>query len=304
MRVTAVSALLLAIAATLGRHPPTPDLGPGVVTALALIIVLALSSEFSTITVGSFLALKREVKLERKRASAYRCQVRELRVSIASLTASMQQIQTTTTRIHNGDVYVREAREESVRTKQDEESQAESAQEQPIAATPKSADETPKTNPARTPDADVARRERRTAAMQHEAALKRFATSIGVSETELLPYAQIEAPGPLDPISSHSPLFDAYLKRGSEEFFIEVVTSTPDFHRLRLRLYEMIAKVYLYRQMSNKAVRLVTIIVPELRGSRVPPEVTQIRLSELFGPAVASRLVEFRIDASAPPVVE
>jgi hypothetical protein len=304
MRVTAAIALLLAIAATLSRHPPTPDLGPGVVTALALVIVLALSGEFSKITIGSFLALKREAKLERRRASAYRSQVRDLRASIASLTASMQQIQTTTTRIHNGDVYVREARPESVKTEEAEELEAESAQEQPSAVTSTPVDETPKQDPAIALQDDIKRRALQIAVMQHEAALKRFATSIGVPETKLVSNAQIKAQVSIDPISSHSPLFDAYLERGSEEFFIEVVTSTPDIYRLRLRLYELIAKVYRYRQLSKNEVRLVTIIVPELRQSRVTPEVTQTRLSELFAPAVASRLVEFRIDASAPPAVE
>ncbi|RLK57750.1 hypothetical protein BCL79_2164 [Stenotrophomonas rhizophila] len=276
-----IIALCIFLAAGIGYRfiylQPAGDLGLGVLLVLALLVVLVLSESFNAFSIGSLLSLSREVDKKKAEVSDLKTENRELRSQVISIATTVSQRQTSTNIVGLPQdlarmFTVRAAEETEVQEKQDAE---QAAPEEPA------------------PRAAVPRLDRRKL---EQRAIERFLKANDleqfpvVREAKLM--AQIEV---LDPVSTSSPIFDAYLNSLDSEIFVEIrVVSQYSVIFFKERLYVMLTKLSHYKALkkSNVFMALVLVTMPgeEARPSQIS------RLFSEFQPAIAGgllRIVEF-----------
>lgn len=251
---------------------PTGDLGIGVLMVLALLVVLALSESFNSFSIGSLLSLSRDIEKKNAEVSDLKTENRELRSQVISIATTFSQRQTSTNIVGLPQDLARmftvtSADDKEVQEKQDAE---QAAPEEPV------------------PRAAAPRFDRRKL---EQRAIERFLKTNDfeqfpvVREAKLM--AQIEV---LDPVSTSSPIFDAYLNSLDAEIFVEVqVLPRHSLILFRERLYVMLTKLSHYKALkkTNVFMSLVLVIIPG-EGAR-PSHIS--RLFSEFQPAISGGLL-------------
>lgn len=252
---------------------PAGDLGNGVLVVLALLVVLVLSESFNSFSIGSLFSLSREIEKRKAEVSDLKAENRELRSQVISIATNISQRQTSTNIVGLPQDLARmftvtAAEEKEVREKQDAEQPA------PEEAAPR----------ATAPRIDRRKLEQR--AIQQFLKNNDFEQFPLVREAKLM--AQVEL---LDPVSTTSPIFDAYLNSLDAEIFVEVqvVSRHSGMLFFRERLYVMLTKLSHYKALkkSNVFMSLVLVTMPG-EGART----NQVsRLFSEFQPAISGGLL-------------
>jgi hypothetical protein len=253
---------------------PIGDIGAGVLVVLALLVILVLSESFNSFSLGSLLSMSREVAEKKAHISELKTENRELRSQVISIATNVSQRQTSTNILGLPQDLARmftitTAEEAEVQAKLDEEQPP--PQEQPL---------------QRQAPRRINRRKLEKYGIDRFLKANELDQFLAVREAKLT--AQIEA---VDPVSTSSPIFDAYLTSLDAEIFIEVQLNSRFglMSFIRDRLYVVLTKLNHYRALkkTNVFLSLVLVSVPdeETRPSQLS------RLFTEFQPAISGGLL-------------
>jgi hypothetical protein len=252
---------------------PLGDLSIGVLVVLALVVVLVLSESFDSFSVGKLLTLSREVQRREVQVSELKRENTELRSQIVSVATTVSQHQSSTNILGLPETI---ARMFSVTAAADEEVREKQAEEQASASIP--------APPERPPRTRIDRRR------LEETAVARFLRLNNLEQFHVLREAKLQAPiEVLDPVSTSSPIFDAYLNTLDSEVFVEVIAGSRNMLFYRDRLYVMLSKLHHYRTVKKANVYLALVVVA-LPGDVERPGYVARLLNE-FQPAVSNGLL-------------
>jgi len=122
-------------------------------------------------------------------------------------------------------------------------------------------------------------------------AVARFLRLNSLDQFPVLREAKLQAPiAVLDPVSTSSPIFDAYLNTLDSEVFLEVIAGSRNpMLFIRDRLYVMLSKLHHYRTVKKANVYLALIVV-SLPGDVERPG-SVLRLLSEFQPAITNGLL-------------
>lgn len=250
---------------------PVGEITVGLLILVGLLVVLALSESFDSFSVGKLISVSREVK--KKEAEIVKLERRndELLSQLITISNSQSQRQSSTT--VQGDYYasapaVQKATEAEVEEKQTSERRA-------LAAT---ASDAP--TPARVDWSKV-----------ESIALSKLLALRNIHEANVITEAKLSFLQSVDPISNIQPIFDAYVKDGDRETFIDMRPERLMSPMYRDRLYVMLSKIHHYRTAKQVQAHLDAVVlkVPgeEGRGIWGDPK----RVFQYFEPAIASSLL-------------
>lgn len=262
-------------------------------TALALILVLALAGSFDKLAVGKLFSAERHLKKEEEKRQKAEARSDELIKSFVNFSSNFHAANTN--RVVTNNLITPDIAKLVGVTPADQEEVAK-AKEAEIKEGESKGGDTPvpdATRPSHVRTEAVPTRAGTMATLRAEeqVAIEKFAARIGANLSEIQREVRFTSAFQfLDPIMERSVLFDGYLKQGDEEIFIEARRSlnspmTAD------RLYIMLSKINLYRNAKNVKARLVLLLIGsstnDTRGPFGPN-----RLMEWFRPAIESNLLE------------
>lgn len=255
---------------------PIGDLGAGVLVVLALLVVLVLSESFNNFSVGSLLSMSKEVAEKKAQVAELKTENRELRSQVISIAANISQKQTSTNIVGlPQDI----ARLFTITTAHDEDEDAQNEQvEEPVQ---------PQEQPAQRPaPRRLDHRKIEQIGIDRFIKANDFEQFPAVREAKLT--AQIEA---IDPISTSSPIFDAYLTTLDSEIFIEIQFNNRFgvMSFVRDRMYVMLTKLSHYRALKKTNV-FMSLVLVSMPGEEPKPSQLS-RLFTEFQPAISSGLL-------------
>lgn len=253
---------------------PVGDLSPGVLVVLALLVILVLSESFNNFSLGSLLSMSKEVTAKKTQVYELKAENSELRSQVISIATNVSQRQTSTNILGLPQDL---ARMFTVTAAGEAEVQEKQAEEQaPV-------QEHPTHRPA------PRRLDRRKL---EQFGIDRFLKTNELDQFPVVREAKLTAQMVIvDPVSTSSPIFDAYITSLEAEIFIEVQL---DFRfgilpLFRDRLYVMLTKLSHYRALKKTNVFLALVIVSapdeEARPNR------NSRLLNEFQPAISGGLL-------------
>ncbi|QEE25820.1 hypothetical protein CS053_15865 [Rhodanobacter glycinis] len=253
---------------------PAGDLDPGMLVVLALLVILVLSESFNNFSLGSLLSMSKDVAEKKAQVSDLKVENRELRSQVISIATTVSQRQTSTNILGLPQDIARmftvtAAGEAEVEEKQaDEQVPAQEHQEY---------------RPARK---RLDRRKLEQFSIERFLKVNELVQFPAVREAKLT--AQMEI---VDPVSTSSPIFDAYVTSLDAEIFIEVqVTNRFGIMSFqRDRLYVMLTKLSRYRALKKTNVFLALVLV-SIPGEEVRPSQLS-RLFTEFQPAISGGLL-------------
>lgn len=260
---------------------PAGDLGAGVLVVLALLVILVLSESFNSFSLGSLLSMSKQVADKKAEVSELKTENRELRSQVISIATNVSQRQTSTNILGLPQDLARmftitPAGEAEVQEKQEEDQPPQ--QEQPVQ------------RPA------ARRLDRRKL---EQLAVGRFLKANELDQFPIVREAKLTAQIEMvDPVSTSSPIFDAYLTSLDAEIFIEVQISNrfAVISFLRDRLYVMLTKLSHYKALKKTNV-FMSLVLVSLPGEEARPSQLS-RLFNEFQPAITGgllRIVEITV---------
>jgi len=251
---------------------PRGEVNAGLITLVAILVVIVLSESFDNFSVGKIIAISRENKKKGTAINRLSGENEELRKQIINIATSVNQSQSSTNIFGFPEdgikkFIVQRASEEELQERETEESSA----------------------------ADQARAIRRRPDFRkiEELAMNKFLTARKLDEYSLIKEAKLVTQfHGIDSVSNTQPIYDGYLNTGEEEVFIEVRPSFSHIMMWRERVYVMLNKIHLYRSIkkSNAYLSLVFVNVLEEITDR-PARNDLHRIEEYFEPAIANGLL-------------
>lgn len=259
---------------------PAGDLGPGVLTVLALLVTLVLSESFDSFSIGQLISLKKEVQKKQSEITETKRENTELRGQIITIATQMSQHQTSTNIVALPEILgrfsIKPAPDEEVREKQAEEGNEKQVADNLRPIEPVATERVIK-------KVDTHRLEEK--AISKFLDLNNFSQFPIAREIKLM--AQFEV---ADPISTSGPIFDAYLNTLDSEIFVEVRQANRNFFLFRDRLYMMLSKLYHYKLLKKSNVYLSLIITTLPSDDQKNNSISRIFAE--FQPAIASGLLK------------
>ena len=253
---------------------PEGEIGNGLIVLLIILMVVMLSESFDQFSVGKLLQISRDNKRKAVKIGSLSEENDELRKQLITVATTVSQNQSSTNIIGLPDdlarrLIVKSATQEEIQDEQIDESTADE-----IATIQRTINR---------PDFRKI----------EEVGISEFLSRKNLDSGNLIREAKLtsEFHG-IDGISNDQPIFDGYLNTVSEEIFIEV---RPGFSPTGFwweRIYRMLNKIKLYRQLKDtKAyLYLVLVILPESVLDR-PTRSNRERVARHFEPAVANGLL-------------
>ncbi|MGD9873664.1 MAG: hypothetical protein AB7T27_05265 [Kiritimatiellia bacterium] len=270
------------VAASFVLTPPPYRISAGIVTILAMIIVLVLSEAFHNFSVGKILTLSREVAKTTGEKEDIKKENAELRQSLVHVATHIQSQVNTTIQTQGADLL----RLLGVVKADKKEDEQEDKEETVAQVTPRRSSTLPTY---------------RLFPYVENLVLKKYADKYSLPLPDIIRDIRFtEAFECIDPICNRPVTFDGYLKSPQKEYFLEI-KSYPRMMGSMLwdRLYVMLSKVLLYRQAKKINAELILIFakLPEKPDER--PGYPVERFIEVYQPAIASGLLRVEtIDVS------
>ena len=252
---------------------PRGVLDSGVLMVIGLIVVLVLSESFDNFSVGKILSISRVVKKQEKEIEKLERQNENLLTQVVSVSAVQNQNQSHLNVY--GDYHVAPPAVTPATPEEVEQNESENITSQTGAAA---------SSPPQSSRASVNWR------MAEELALNRYLDDKKTLRESVIPEAKLTSQfDGVDPISTQSVIFDAFLKSDDGHVFVEFRPERSVSPIFRDRLYFMLSKVNHYRQAKKTEAYLELVImkVPDGETARFPTR----RLLDNFAPAIASGLL-------------
>ena len=286
---------------------PRYQLSAEITSLVLLLVVLFLSESFNNLSIGKLFTLSRENKKKKEENRELKFENKELRNQLITVATNVSQSQVTfngltpellrTLNVVPADESEKQAKEKL------EENPATDGQ---VSGDGGVRDTTPKTELQKLSFGHASMKLTR---LLEPRAISSFANSIGIPSEEIRHDVRFaSAFEGLDPVMESPVVFDAYYQLEGKELFFEVIradTLRPDrFYYL----YQMLTKLFLYRNAKGSKAELVLIAVelPEEIRSRFGSQYKGMeRLGSQFAPAVANRLLRIeKVSYSEDEVLE
>lgn len=252
----------------------------GIITLLAMMIILALAESFHNFSLGKILTLSRNIERVESEKSEAKRENLELRQSLIQVATHIQSQVNTTIQTQGADLLQLLGVVKAPKEEKEEEDKQEAAE---IPARPASVSSY------------------RLLPHVETLALAKYTAKYGLSSPDIVRDIRFtEAFECIDPISNRPVTYDGYLKTPQKEYFIEVKTQRNMMGNVMWdRLYVMLSKVLLYKKTKNVQAELVLIIakLPEQSDSR--PTYPTDRLISWYQPAIAEGILRIEtVDVS------
>ena len=209
---------------------PIGEIGTGLISLLAFLMVIILSEAFDNFSVGKVISLNRENSKKEKDVSSLKSENSELRKQIINIATTVNQNQSSTNIFGMPDdlmqkLYVASASEDEVQEKQSSEDNQE-IEEKSV-------------------------RRRLSRDKLEDLSLNKFIDDNNYGLASLIRDAKLVTQfHGIDAITNEQPIYDGYLRDEGKEIFIEVRPSSMSTILWRERLYMMINKIFLYNKSS------------------------------------------------------
>lgn len=248
---------------------PKGEINSGLISLLSLLLVLILSESFDNFSIGKLISITRESNKKEKEIDKLEKQNSNLLNQLISIsnTQSQNQNHTNVYGDYHASASVQKATEADVQDKQSSDS-----------ATQSQSNETQRLY--------ISWRKAESIAIQKYLNDRSIHPSNAILDAKLV--TQFHG---IDPISNMHPVFDAYIKDGDQETFVELRANISSHMIFRDRLYYMLSKIHLYRLAKRVDAHLDLVFM------KIPNEESRItssidRLIEYFQPAIASGLLK------------
>ncbi|TLN27271.1 hypothetical protein FDZ71_00005 [bacterium] len=270
---------------------PRYVISAGMITLVALIVVLALSESFNQLSIGTLLSLRREVARQEEEKRAVKSENQELRSELVRVMTTVSQSQVNNTLVGTPEALLRALGVVPAEPTAEDDAERQAAEEACV-------EQPPTQGRVEGPS-----RWQRLRAAERIATTK-YLAALDLPESEVLTEVEFSAGfRGIDPVMDRRITFDAYARGAGHERFFEfrpVTAVSPMFFD---RLYVMLSKVHLYAMAKRIRADLVLVLIdlPEEpdTGRWYPTE----RLFEWFEPAVVNRLLRIeRIAVSAEEI--
>lgn len=264
---------------------PKGEITSGILSLLAILLVIVLAESFDNFSIGKLITISREKKKKEKEVEKLEKQNSQLLSQIITFSSTQNQSQVHTNvygDYHAGHT-VQKASEEEVRQENLSSDESRSMNE--------AADRMTGTTTTTTTPAPVQRPLTSPQKLQ-ELGLNKYLQQRSISTLNVIKDAKLvtQFQG-IDPISTFQPIFDGYLKESEHETFIEVRLASNTSMMFRDRLYVMLSKVNHYKTIKRIEAHLdlVLLKVPNEEARRVS---MSSRMLETFEPAIATGLLK------------
>jgi hypothetical protein len=253
---------------------PRGVIDSGVLIVIGLIVVLVLSENFDNFSVGKILSISRVVKKQEKEIEKLERQNENLLAQVVSVSAVQNQNQSHLNVY--GDYHVAPP---AVTPATPEEVEQKNESEDITSQTGEAA-----RSPAQSTRSSINWRRAEEIALNRYVDKKKIMREGVISEAKLT--SQFDG---VDPISTQSVIFDAFLKSDDVHIFVEFRPERSASPIYKDRLYVMLSKVNHYRQAkkTDAYLELVLMKFPDEEPVRYPTS----RLLDNFAPAIASGLL-------------
>lgn len=271
------------------RDPPF-EISAGFLALVALVVLLALSEVFDSLSFGSILSLRRKVEEEKEIKNELKKENQELRSQLFSFVSQQQSQVNNTFNVPleslRGMLGVIPANPTQVAEDLE-------AQIPPSIAKPEEPDDRMRLKQ---------RQARRRIA--ESLAINKYFSSIKVPLSEQILNAEFSSAfHDIDPVMDRSIIFDAYAKTESSERFVEAVSVRQNSVLFWDRLYVMLNKIWLYRQAKKVNAELILILMDHDDDPFEDKPVRSYSWIEKFQPAIANGILRVeRIKISAAEI--
>lgn len=260
---------------------PTATISTGLIVLVAFLTVLVLSEAFDNFSIGKLLSVGRKLNEKETENKELKRENVELRNQIVNVSSNLTQKQSNANYFFADEVAkmfnIKKADEQEIKQKE--------------------TDETSETSSTTTTTTTTKRETTgsRYVPFRHfeEYAFKAYSALEGISAYNVIRNAKFgQQFQDIDPISTHSPIFDGYINTPDAEIFIELRQTQRVFGGMqRDSLYYLLSKIHYYRTIKkvNAYLDLVFLIPPDGNS-----DAALERLAKEFEPAIRSGLLRIK----------
>lgn len=260
------------------KGEPPFAISPSMITLIAFIIILVVSESFDNLSVGKIISLSRTVKKVTDEKYRLESENIELRNSLIQVATNIQSQINTTIQAQGTDLMQLLGVVKAANDEKESESEEEQIKQ----------DEEQKTTPTRIHPYRIMR-------FVEKEALSKYTKQLQIPETELTREIRFtEAFKGIDPIMERTVIFDGYIKTPLKERFLEVKLHDQLSPSSWNRLYVMLSKILIYRQVKKVSADLTLLLVklPEEYKRKTHVMYSTERFMECFQPAIANKLLK------------
>lgn len=260
---------------------PKHQITAGIITLLAIVVILVLSESFNKLSLGKILSLSREIERKEKETTVVKSENKELRQELFKIVSNVQQSQVNNTFNTPPEAWMKllgVVKAEGEDEDSDEENTQTISQET--------------TTDNHNQEREAARNRNRLRRHAVDAGLKKYVSKLPVLETQFVDRVEFSSAfHAIDPIMDRRIVFDGYIKLGESEIFVEArhkEMNTPMFFD---RLYIMLSKINLYRDAKNTNAELLLLLVETPFFETDERRDYHDRFIEYFQPAINNGLL-------------
>lgn len=261
---------------------PKYQITAGIITVIGFVVILVLSESFNNLSLGKILSLSKDIQKKEAEKEQVKTENKELRQELFKIVSNIQQSQVNNTYNAPSDEWLKllgvvKSKEPEQEEAQEEQKEVQRAMDY-IAARDKAREES------------RARMEQRGVA--EKIGIEKYALSLSIPESEIIRRAEFsQAFEEIDPIMNRRIIFDGYIKGPNQERFIEVRPKSAVSPMFYDRLYTMLNKVYLYRQIKGISAELILIML-DIEGESDERPWSAERFFDYFQPAISNKLLK------------
>jgi len=262
---------------------PKYQITSGIVTLIAIVVVLILSESFNNLSIGKVLTLTNDVKKKDVEKETVKTENKELRQELFKIVSNMQQSQVNNTYNAPSDEWLKALGV----VKSDDETDEDEVEESDFSTK----DDGTEISVAQIEAKALERSKAKLRRYAVDAGLKKYVSKIPVLETQFVDRVKFSSAfHAIDPIMDRALIFDGYMKSGDSEVFVE--TRHKDMNSISYfdRLYLMLSKINLYREAKNSNAELLLLMI-NTPFYETEPRVKTERLIEYFQPAIKNGLL-------------
>jgi len=264
---------------------PKHQITSGIITLIAIVVVLVLSESFNKLSVGKILNLSREVEKKEKESVAVKTENKELRQELFKIVSNVQQSQVNNTINTNTTPEALLKMLGVVKSDSNEDDDTDTEDTEPTISTKSNVVD------SREQEKEESRAKSRLRKHAVEAGLHNFVAKQPFESKFIERVEFSSAFHAIDPIMDKRVIFDGYMKHDEAEVFLEARHSEMTSLMFFDRLYIMLSKINLYREAKSTNAELLLLLVETEWTEKSERRNLNDRLLEYFQPAIKNGLL-------------
>ncbi len=290
------------------RANPAYGISNGLIILVGIMTLVVLSEGFSSLSLGQFISLNKQVKEAEKDKFELRKDNSELRVALVNLATNVSQSQVTTN-INGASIPMLQKVLGVIPAEDSSDKEKEEEIKHPLEGVQGNAKlPQPELRAQAIGQDEVGgqssdhRFKRRVMEKLEDLLFEKFSSKYSLPLIEISRDVQFGSGAEsIDPIMDRRTLFDGYIKTQQREYFIEVRHTGLQSVFIADRVYVMLAKILFYRQAKKSEAELV-LLIPEMpETDPTDQRISSNRFFEWFKPAMSNNLLRverFNISAA------